>query len=56
MTADDLTIDRVTTALILVDLQNFNRGLPTQPLSGRAVLANAVRLAESCANGKYWWC
>ena len=44
----ELTLDAATTALILLDVQNFIVGLPTVPLDGRAVLANAVKLAEAC--------
>ena len=44
----DLITDLSRTALLLVDVQNFVVGLPTVPLDGRAVLANCVRLAESC--------
>jgi nicotinamidase-related amidase len=44
----DLVVDAATTALVLLDVQNFIVGLPTVPLDGRAVLANAVRLAEAC--------
>jgi nicotinamidase-related amidase len=40
--------DPAATALVLVDLQNFTVGLPTQPHDGAAVLANAVRLADAC--------
>jgi len=41
-------LDPATTALVLVDLQNFVVGLPTQPIPGPEVLANAVRLAQAC--------
>src|SRR5579872_720997 len=43
----DIDLDRRTTALVLVDVQNFLVGLPTVPLDGRAVLANTVKLAEA---------
>ena len=46
--AEQLTIDPATTALVVVDLQNFAVDLPLVPLSGREVLANAVRLATAC--------
>jgi nicotinamidase-related amidase len=36
------------TALVLVDLQNFTVNHAFKPLSGREVLANAVRLADAC--------
>jgi len=44
----DLALDPPTTALLLLDVQNFVVRLPTVPLDGRAVLARAVRLAERC--------
>jgi len=46
--AEELAIDAATTALVVVDLQNFAVDLPTQPLTGREVLANGVRLANAC--------
>lgn len=46
--APGLSIDPKRTALVLVDLQNFTVGLPTQPLDGQQVLTNAARLAEAC--------
>jgi nicotinamidase-related amidase len=46
--AEDLSLDRASTALVVVDVQNFAVGLPLQPLSGREVLDNCVRLAKAC--------
>ena len=46
--AEDLALDAGTTALVVVDLQNFTVALPLVPHSGREVLANAVRLADAC--------
>jgi nicotinamidase-related amidase len=43
-----IQIDRATTALVLIDLQNFTVSAATVPTSGQAVLANAVRLADAC--------
>ncbi|MEV4247780.1 isochorismatase family protein [Streptosporangium canum] len=40
------TID-ATTALVLIDLQNFVVGLPTTPYTGPEVVARAVDLADA---------
>ena len=48
MDENDLSFDPKSTALVLVDLQNFTVGMKTVPISGREVLANAIRLAEAC--------
>lgn len=42
-----LISDVKRTALVLVDLQMFIVEHPTEPLTGREVLANAVRLADA---------
>lgn len=44
----DLTIDKATTALVLVDFQNFTKVMKTVPLNGEQCLANGVRLADAC--------
>ncbi|MGP3937959.1 hypothetical protein [Nonomuraea sp. KM88] len=36
-----------TTALVLIDLQNFVVGLPTTPSTGSEVVARAVELADA---------
>ena len=46
--AAPLTLEAASTALVIVDLQNFTVGMATVPFSGREVLANAVRLADAC--------
>ncbi len=43
-----LTIDRTSTALVLVDLQNFAVRHPVQPISGETVVANAASIADAC--------
>lgn len=48
MTTDELTIDAKTTALVLVDFQNFSVKLKTTPISAREALANGARLADAC--------
>lgn len=48
MTIRDLAIDPKTTALVLVDFQNFSVKLKTAPISAADALANAVRLADAC--------
>ena len=50
--AEELSINPQTTALVVVDLQNFAVDLPTQPLNGREVLANSVRLARACREAR----
>jgi nicotinamidase-related amidase len=47
MTTTDLTIDAKTTALVLVDFQNFSAKMQTKPISPREALANGVRLADA---------
>lgn len=44
----DLTIDTATTALVLVDFQNFTKVMNTVPFTGAQSLANGVRLADAC--------
>jgi nicotinamidase-related amidase len=46
--SEPLSLDPATTALILVDLQNFTVDMATVPLSGRQVLDNSTRLAKAC--------
>lgn len=46
--AAPLSFDAASTALVVVDLQNFTVGMPTVPFTGKEVLANAVRLADAC--------
>ena len=48
MTDIPVELDPARTALLLVDLQNFTVGLPTQPHSGQDVLSRAARLARAC--------
>lgn len=48
MTTSELMIDTKTTALVLVDFQNFSVKLQTAPIGAREALANGVRLAEAC--------
>jgi nicotinamidase-related amidase len=48
MSAPSLDLDPKSTALVLVDLQNFTVALPTQPHSGQAVLDRAVKIADAC--------
>ncbi|WP_158548794.1 isochorismatase family protein [Parvularcula marina] len=48
MTAGNLDIDPTTTALLVVDLQNFTVGFDTHPTPGAQVLKNAVALADAC--------
>lgn len=43
-----LVIDRATTALVVVDLQNFAVRHPTEPVSGETVVANAAKIADAC--------
>ncbi len=46
--AADLGIDAKTTALVLVDFQNFTKAMKTVPHSGAETLANGVKLADAC--------
>lgn len=48
MSSSDLMIDAKTTALVLVDFQNFSVKMQTTPISPREALANGVRLANAC--------
>lgn len=48
MTTHELTINAKTTALVLVDFQNFSVKLQTTPISAHQALANGVRLADAC--------
>lgn len=48
MDAEGLSFDPQTTALILVDIQNFSVAMDLQPVSGGQVLATAARLADAC--------
>jgi nicotinamidase-related amidase len=43
-----LDLDPATTALVLVDLQNFAARHPVEPFSGEVVVANAAKLANAC--------
>ncbi len=43
-----LSLDPATTALVLVDLQNFAVRHPVEPISGEVVVANAAKLAQAC--------
>jgi nicotinamidase-related amidase len=45
---EKLTLDRKSTALVVVDLQNFTIRLDTVPTPAARVLANSVRLAQAC--------
>lgn len=44
----DLAIDPKSTALLVVDLQNFTMKMPTAPYTAQEVLAANVRLADAC--------
>jgi nicotinamidase-related amidase len=44
----ELTLDPHKLALIVIDLQRGIVGMPTEPRSAAAVVANAARLAEAC--------
>lgn len=44
----DLAIQASTTALVLVDFQNFTMKMPTVPLTPHEALRNGVRLAKAC--------
>lgn len=44
----NLTIQPSTTALVLVDFQNFTMELPTAPFTPAEALRNGVRLAKAC--------
>ncbi len=48
MSEAKLVLDPVTTALVIVDLQNFTIGMNTVPTPAPQVLANNVRLADAC--------
>ncbi len=48
MSEANLGLDPKTTALVIVDVQNFTIGLNLVPWSGQQVLANNVRLADAC--------
>lgn len=43
-----LIFDPKTTALVVVDLQNFSLAMDTVPISAPTVLANSIRLAQAC--------
>jgi nicotinamidase-related amidase len=46
--AADLDIDAKTTALVLVDFQNFTKVMKTVPHTGAETLAKGVKLADAC--------
>jgi nicotinamidase-related amidase len=48
MTDTALTIDPATTALVVVDLQNFTLAMDTVPVPTSTVLANSIALAKAC--------
>ena len=48
MSDTKLELDPKTTALVIVDLQNFTIGMETQPIPAPQVLANSIRLAAAC--------
>jgi nicotinamidase-related amidase len=43
-----LELEPGSTALVIVDLQNFTLAMSTVPIAAADVLANAVRLADAC--------
>lgn len=45
---DELSFELETTALVVVDLQNFTIALDTVPTPASEVLANSIRLARAC--------
>lgn len=46
--ADKLELERGSTALVIVDVQNFTLGHDTHPHATATILANNVRLASHC--------
>ncbi|MBM0171265.1 isochorismatase family protein [Altererythrobacter sp. C41] len=48
MSNDELTFEPETTALVVVDLQNFTIAMNTVPTPASQVLANSIRLARAC--------
>jgi nicotinamidase-related amidase len=48
VTDSALTIDSATTALVVVDVQNFTIAMDTVPVSTQEVLANNVALSQAC--------
>jgi nicotinamidase-related amidase len=48
MSDEALTFDPKSTALVIVDLQNFTIALNTVPIPTSEVLANSIRLALAC--------
>ena len=50
--SDALAFDPDTTALVIVDLQNFTIGLTTVPTPAPQVLVNSIALARACRKAK----
>jgi nicotinamidase-related amidase len=45
---NELSIDKATTALVVIDLQKGITAMPTEPYDNKTVIANATSLAKAC--------
>jgi nicotinamidase-related amidase len=48
----DTLFDKITTALVIIDLQKGITALPTEPYEAKAVVVNAAKLAEAFRNNQ----